>query len=412
MTMRIVLALTLFMPSVTARAQENADLPPCGRSVAADVNDAGWIVGSTWISGVGDRAVAWVGDSVIRLGALASDGRSEALAVDERGRVVGVSQGSDRKEHGFLWENGRMIDLAPIARAVGIGASGTILGQLQSAGPEKEAVLWDDGEVRALESLGVKHVEPRAYNTRGQAVGGALVRVSGTALLHAFLWEEGRMRDLTPGRLNSVALDVSDGGRVVGTVQAGPVKYHAFLWEDGELHDLGDFGGRSASAVAVDDHGRILVNVDVREGEPPVVKRALLVDGEEVVDLGRLREDYAGTDARAMNGVGVVVGESGGRAFVWRDGAMRALPWPVACREAEPGPTRGQPVVPKLPGDTDGDGVGDPDDLCPYTPEGATADTNGCPLDTDNDGVWDGLDRCPATARGDVVGRDGCAGSR
>ncbi|MFO0645982.1 MAG: OmpA family protein [Polyangiales bacterium] len=49
------------------------------------------------------------------------------------------------------------------------------------------------------------------------------------------------------------------------------------------------------------------------------------------------------------------------------------------------------------PADTDGDGVFDPEDVCPTVPMGANPDPSrrGCPLtDTDGDGVFDGEDQC------------------
>ena len=49
------------------------------------------------------------------------------------------------------------------------------------------------------------------------------------------------------------------------------------------------------------------------------------------------------------------------------------------------------------PVDTDGDGVFDPEDVCPTVPMGANPDPSrrGCPLtDTDGDGVFDGEDQC------------------
>ncbi|MEZ4394020.1 MAG: OmpA family protein [Polyangiales bacterium] len=50
------------------------------------------------------------------------------------------------------------------------------------------------------------------------------------------------------------------------------------------------------------------------------------------------------------------------------------------------------------PSDRDSDGVNDPEDQCPDTPQGATPDPNraGCPLsDRDSDGVADDRDQCP-----------------
>jgi outer membrane protein OmpA-like peptidoglycan-associated protein len=65
------------------------------------------------------------------------------------------------------------------------------------------------------------------------------------------------------------------------------------------------------------------------------------------------------------------------------------------------------------PTDTDADGVVDPDDQCPTTPQGANPDParRGCPLsDTDGDGVFDNDDQCvnvPAGRRPDPA-RRGC----
>ena len=70
-----------------------------------------------------------------------------------------------------------------------------------------------------------------------------------------------------------------------------------------------------------------------------------------------------------------------------------------------------------LNGDADGDGVNDPVDLCPDTPQGAQVDADGCAesqKDPDNDGVTGLNDNCPTTANpsqqdidGDGIG-DAC----
>lgn len=414
---RIALALcalpTLGLPRF-AEAQNS--LPLCGRSTAYDVNDAGRIVGTAEVPREGRFAVMWVGDSVIRLGSLGGEvingEYGVARAVDEQGRVVGTTIGADRQEHGFLWKAGEMTELAPLRHAVGVDGEGRILGNRNPTQGSTEALLWIEGGVTGLGTLGVdQFVEGRRMNVLGQAVGVAGVFGPGMErLIHAFLWEDGRMRDLTPDALHHTgAMDIGDSGHVVGGLLLREIESHAFIWKDGTLRDLGTFGGRSAAAVAVDDRGRFVVNVAVREGEPPREGRALLVDGDRVIDLGKLRQDDRETVAHAMNNRGIVVGQSGEYAFAWQDGTMRKLPSPVACQEPELGPTAGTPVVPKAPGDVDGDGVGDEDDLCPHTPEDAVADPYGCPMDTDEDGVMDGLDRCPDTVRGAIVDRDGCA---
>jgi outer membrane protein OmpA-like peptidoglycan-associated protein len=59
---------------------------------------------------------------------------------------------------------------------------------------------------------------------------------------------------------------------------------------------------------------------------------------------------------------------------------------------------------PEGPGDLDGDGVLDPDDMCPTVPQGDHPDPmrRGCPvLDTDGDGVFDHEDLCVTEPQGD-----------
>ena len=58
--------------------------------------------------------------------------------------------------------------------------------------------------------------------------------------------------------------------------------------------------------------------------------------------------------------------------------------------------------------DSDGDGVGDPMDVCPGTPMSVKVDAFGCPLDNDNDGVGDYMDKCPNTPPGVHVDANGC----
>ncbi len=65
-------------------------------------------------------------------------------------------------------------------------------------------------------------------------------------------------------------------------------------------------------------------------------------------------------------------------------------------------------IAPPPPPDSDGDGIADPNDRCPNTPQGIAVDANGCPLDEDGDGVPDYLDECPGTPIGAAVDAKGC----
>lgn len=70
----------------------------------------------------------------------------------------------------------------------------------------------------------------------------------------------------------------------------------------------------------------------------------------------------------------------------------------------------GKSTAPKVPADSDNDGVLDNLDSCPGTQANVAVDANGCPLkvDTDKDGVNDAIDQCPDTKAGAKVDAKGC----
>ncbi len=92
----------------------------------------------------------------------------------------------------------------------------------------------------------------QAINDRGQIVGessGGLKKGR-----HAFLWQNGKMRDLgTLGGGSSFATAINNGGQVVGTSTTKDGSYHAFLWQNGRMRDLGEF-----NPAAINDRGQVV----------------------------------------------------------------------------------------------------------------------------------------------------------
>lgn len=109
----------------------------------------------------------------------------------------------------------------------------------------KHALLWHDGKVINLGSLGGQGWNtPMAINHRGDIVGFSDLSgdVSGGVLtpnFHAFIWmkEAGRMVDIgvLPGDSSSEALDINDRGQVVGI---SIPSLHAFIYQNGKMRDL------------------------------------------------------------------------------------------------------------------------------------------------------------------------------
>ena len=103
------------------------------------------------------------------------------------------------------------------------------------------------------------YAESQAHdiNDAGQVVGWADASPDGTSQLwrHAFLWQDGRMRDLgllapdgSPG--DSEAYAVNDSGQVVGESDREDLNgTHAYLWQHGEMIDLGTLNGGNFSVA-------------------------------------------------------------------------------------------------------------------------------------------------------------------
>jgi len=111
------------------------------------INDRGEIAGS-YATGAGDRAFLYRDGALLDLGALAPGASSAALAVNDRGEVVGQSNG-----HAFLYREGLMRDLGTLGGAnsiaKGINDRGEIVGMASDAHGVPTPFLYD-GAMRAL----------------------------------------------------------------------------------------------------------------------------------------------------------------------------------------------------------------------------------------------------------------------
>jgi probable HAF family extracellular repeat protein len=229
------------------------DLPTLGgrNGYAAGANNRREIVG--WAeNGVVDtltcdaprteqfRPVVWgPGNQDIReLPLVTGDTSGSATAINDDGLIVGISGECDQ--------------------AVGRETART-------------PVLWDNGWVVALETLGGNTWNtPAAVNRHGAIAG--FVSVPGTnpnnPQLRAVAWtRDGAITDLGtlyPHHNSALALGINDHGQIVGTSCPADVTEpcHAFLYEDGVMKDLNAFSGPSVSyhltrAQDINDDGAI-----------------------------------------------------------------------------------------------------------------------------------------------------------
>lgn len=99
--------------------------------------------------------------------------------------------------------------------------------------------------------------------------GGVVVGVSDTAdgTNHAVLWREGRITDLgTLGGFISSADAINDRGWVIGISSTADEITHAFVWKEGEMTDLGTLVRgvyQGSRAHDIDNRGRIVGSATV-----------------------------------------------------------------------------------------------------------------------------------------------------
>lgn len=313
-------------------------------------------VRNTWAASralqrAGRPAPAPLEAAIADLGTLGG-GRSEGVAMNELGQVVGWSETPQGKAHAFLWQNGTMYDLGtlggPRSAAVSVNDRSEVVGWSDTAGGGRHAFLWKKGRMRDLGAPRGMRSEALAINEQGQVIGNVYLRRSAGRLVRpgAVMWWKGATTSLGPihGR-PSRAVALSERGAVIGDAlpwRADRVT-RAFLWRDGKATVLGGPAGRDGSvAVAINDAGQVVVRATEADG------RTVLWTPERVTKVGTLGPRPLG--ARAVTERGEVIGsrigtDHGARAFRWADGRTTILETPAGgASAAETANDRGQVV--------------------------------------------------------------------
>jgi len=127
-------------------------------------------------------------------------------------------------------------DSGGIART--INDRGQIAGDAGNCTTPFHALLWQNGTVTDLGSLGGTVNAVSDMNNQGQVTGAS--NLPGDAALDAFLWENGVMTDLgtLPGDVSSLGEGINSKGQVVGTSIDIDGNERAIIWENGVMTDL------------------------------------------------------------------------------------------------------------------------------------------------------------------------------
>jgi probable HAF family extracellular repeat protein len=276
-------------------------------------------------------------DGVLRdMGALPGVNSSFPATVNGFGLVAGLSQNGlidpltgAPEIRAVLWKDGRVLDLGTLGgnESIGIGMNdqGQVIGAASNTIPDPisflgatqaHAFLWQDGRMQDLGTLGGPDSFGQYVNNRGQVAGFSYT--SSPPTMDPFLWDNGRMLDLgTLGGTSGQVNDLNNRGQVVGTSNlSGDMITHGFLWDRGVLTDLGTLGGDNASATWINDAGDVVGEADLPGSQ---VHDAFLWKHGVMTDLGNLGQT---SFAYAINSEDQVVGHS-----KINDGTFRAILW-------------------------------------------------------------------------------------
>ena len=243
------------LPDCRAFLWRNGGLTDLGTLAGAygepDLNEHGQIAGTMRTGELGTnrspirRAFLWQDGRRADLGTLGGP-RSDAAAINDRGQVVGSANTSARSKrpwtfepfitHAFVWERGKMRDLGTLrgesSHALAVNERGQVVG-VASTKTGSHPFLWSGGRMRDLGSLGGPNSEAKAVNERGQVVGASDTPArdgKGNPVRHAFVWENGKLTDLGTLGGSSEAVAINERGQIIGWSETTSGAVHAVLW--------------------------------------------------------------------------------------------------------------------------------------------------------------------------------------
>jgi len=215
--------------------------------------------------------------------------------------------------------------------------------------PQLNAVLWTDGQIINLGTLGGYESASAWVNGQGQVAGSSTNNVTDPYSLvyllfggtsngtqnRAFVWDKrNKMQDLgTLGGPDASAMAMNERGQIAGlsyindmpNAASGIPTVDPFLWEDGRMIDLGSLGGTFGLAGDMNNGGQVIGDSNL-PGD--VTQHGFIWDRGRLKDIGTLGGTWS--SANALNEAGHVVGQAtiatgDYHAYIWERGVMTDL---------------------------------------------------------------------------------------
>jgi len=315
-------------------------IPGGNFSTALGINQSGEITGWSGtseadIGGIPGSAFLYRDGKIQDIGPSFANGSigTAVAGADQKGdeqkrkvRVVGYGNDGQGDTYGFLYQDhfSKILGLLPggtTSIAYGVNESGEVAGAADDSGGQVQAVIFKDGNVISLGTLGatVGGGEALGINNLGDVTGNATA-ANGDA--DGFLYHNGKMINLgvLPGANSSGGIAINDFLQITGSSGIlGSGTNHAFLWEKGKMTDLGVLPtGNSSLGSSINASGQIVGGSDIYI-PPPVnfgppgeyLSHGFLYSNGQLQDLNNLISSNSGWvlgAASGINDVGEIVG--------------------------------------------------------------------------------------------------------
>jgi hypothetical protein len=205
------------------------------RTFVNKINNRGQIVGNAFVPAPSDddgrRAYLRRPDGRFATIRVPGAVTTQALGLDDQGRVVGDYLDRNGVYHGYLWKRGRFTTV-DVPRSTGttitaINDHGEMVGSYSGADGTRHAFFRDRrGHITTIDARGVDYTVPLDIDDRGRVVGftgnGSANdpnRID-TTTVHGFAYKKGPEDALTPidvpGAPNTLASGIDDRGRIAG----------------------------------------------------------------------------------------------------------------------------------------------------------------------------------------------------
>lgn len=314
-----------------------------GTANAAGLNNAGQLTGHSATAAGFEHAFVWTRASgFVDLGTLPGASNSAGAAINNRGVVVGNSEGVPATPpRAFRWSAADGIEdlgaftsgFASFSSATALNDGGVITGNSDTAALNLDAFVWTRSRgLVDISSSGSGDAFPVAVGARGQIAGAAVGPASGF-LYHAFVWTRGSgMTDLgTAGGTESFVLAMNADAHVAGLIDFSGGNQHAMSWtRSGGMVDIGTLGGPNSRAIGINNSGQIVGFADDRHGD---AQAFLWTAKHGMANLNkRLRHAPAGfrlDDAIAISDNGAIVATSNAGLVLLQPGRGRTGPHAV-----------------------------------------------------------------------------------